>query len=785
MARKPANNPGTRREFVIHDRDREPLDLENPLDEPAMRETSWEDDIPKNEILQLLAKIGQRLQKSEEERARLNKALADYRDMVDALESKSEQSEKIFLTLQDKLAKQESAEENLRRRQDELEQKAKEQAERIEKAAALADKIEEAMEQQTRLKNRLDKITQDKARFIRKLERIEETVAETQTALQSKAMVLLTDQGSAKTPGLLSDLLPSRGDAAIAAEPRERVYAFPWQDALEGRSGIIFASLVALGVIAGLAFAGYQAMTAAPGQTPAVEQTASSDISAPAPLEQQSAPDASPSNSIDSAGLQPAPRFEQSQPAPAKDAEAMTEGERLQQFEQNPDELAAALNNIEPGSTPEPSAAAPEEPEPPKAEAKPEPAPVRQAEVKPVAASEPVAKAETLKAPEKTAPVQADQATPADSSFDVAGFVASQTPKGALTDRLKPDPALPEAAKKIEQQAFNGVPEAEHDLAAIYTSGRNGVPVDYTKAAAWFLEAATHNISNAQYNLGVLYHQGMGVTKNTELAFNWYRAAAARNHPEAQYNLGIAHIEGEGARYDPRLATRYFKRAAQQGVMEASYNLGLIYENGLLGQPQPNQALYWYRTAANQGSPEGKAAMNQLARGMKLSPQQIDTIYNDVKASEKSAGVDIKAKDIPIQDQTLPAPGKRADAAAVPVSAEPQTAAPMPVSNATPTAPADPVVVAQIQEQLIRLGLFPGPANGVINPVTEDAIRAYQRQSALPQDGRASQALLVNMLSSELSKPRKTASARKPKSPPIQPEALRPEDMGAPETMQD
>ncbi len=777
MARKPANNPGMRREFVIHDRDREPLDLENPLDEPAMRETSWEDDIPKNEILQLLAKIGQRLQKSEEERARLNKALSEYRDMVDALESKSEQSEKIFLTLQDKLAKQESAEENLRRRQDELEQKAKEQAERIEKAAALADKIEEAMEQQARLKNRLDKITQDKARFIRKLERIEETVAETQTALQSKAMVLLTEQGSAKTPGLLSDLLPSRGDAAIAAEPRERVYAFPWQDALEGRSGMILASLVALGVVAGLAFAGLQAMNAAPKQTPPTEQTASSDITAPVSTEQ--ATDATPSSSIDSAGLQPTPRFEQTQPAPAKDADSMTEGERLQQFEQNPDELAAALNNIEPGSTPEPAAAAAEEPEPPKAEVKPEPAPpVKQVEAKP--APEPAPKAEAAKAPEKPAPVQADQAAPADSSFDVAAFVASQAPKGALTDRLKPDPALPDAAKKVEQQAFNGVPEAQHDLAAIYTSGRNNVAVDYTKAAAWFLEAATHNIANAQYNLGVLYHQGMGVTKDTELAFNWYRAAAARNHPEAQYNLGIAHIEGEGARYDPRLATRYFKRAAQQGVMEASYNLGLIYENGLLGQPQPNQALYWYRTAANQGSPEGKAAMNQLARGMKLSPQQIDKIYNDVKATEKSAGIDIKAKDIPIQDQTLPAPEKHADAA--PVSS---SATPMPISSATPPAPTDPVVVAQIQEQLIRLGLFPGPANGVINLVTEDAIRAYQRQSALPQDGRASQALLVNMLSSELSKPKKTASVRKPSSPPIQPEALRPDDMAAPETMQD
>lgn len=793
MARKPANNPGMRREFVIHDRDREPLDLENPLDDSPPSRSSWEDDSPRDEILLLLAQIGQRLQKNEQERVTFKQSLSEYKRLMETLESRSEQSEKIFLTLQDKLDKQESAEENLRRRQDVLEQQAKEQAERMEKAIALADKIEDAMEQQARLHRRMDKIAQDKARFIRKLERIEESVTETQSALQSKAMVLLTDQGTAPPP------LPARAETpAIAADPRPSDSGKSWRESLSGRAGLIVGGLVAIGILAGLGLATMQALKSAPEKT-AMSSTDTQSVTETSSETDAKAPSSS-SKSIDSAGLQPSPHVNETAPhaqspaqdaaesAPSadKDALSMNDSERLNQLEQDPDALAVALNDIEPGT---PSKAEPAKADKTQPPALPQHLDAAQTPPPPAAAEKtaPDAAAETKPAPPKqeAAPV----AKPADEAFNAAAFIASQTPRGALADRIKPDPGLPSSAKDIEKQAFNGIPEAQHDLAAIYTSGRNGVAVDYAKAAAWFLESATHDIANAEYNLGVLYQQGLGVTKNVGLAFDWYRAAARHNHPEAQYNLGIAHIAGEGARYDPRLATRYFKRAAQQGVMEASYNLGLIYENGLLGQAQPNQALYWYRTAANQGSPEGKAAMNQLARGMGLTPDQMDKIYNDIKTTEKASGFDVPARDIPMKDQTLAPSEKHADAkSSAPVAEATPPAASLPVSKAQPSAAVDQGVVAQIQEQLMRLGLYPGPANGVANAQTEDAIRAYQRQSGLPQDGRAGEALLVNLLSRDLSSggARKTASApRKSSRPPVQTEALRPDDMATPETMQD
>jgi TPR repeat protein len=774
MAKKPAN-AGRAPEFQIRDRDRAdndgPRGWDDILAEADEADFAGEDaddlkeakdkppfgDDTSREIITLLAQIGRRLHRNEAERQAIKQTLNDYRRLMEGIENRSEQSEKIFLTLQDKLSKQESADDSLRRRQKELEDRQEAQAERIEKAAAMADRIEEAMAQHERLNRRMEKIAQDKARFLRKLERIEESVIETRAALNSKAMVLLADQNAVSQKPLLSLGKPDT-DEVFTAPARER-----WPDLWSRRHAASIALLAAFGILLGLGVAGYYqwtALNAAPGAaTLALTSPQAGDTTDT---------NGAPRSSIDNAGLQAVPHFEQT-PVPSAatsaapsaalpDAEHMTDAEKNAAFDKDPDALAAALNAIEP-SDPK-AAAVPDASEPPplppqayamdkaaKTDAKTgaKTPPEKVAMLTPPAA----AKAST----DSTAHDAVDLAPPAaasavDDDFDTAAFLKAQTPSGTLSARIQPDPNLPKTVKAVEAQAFKGVPEAQHDLAAIYTAGKGGVSVDYAKAAAWFRESAVNGVPNAQYNLGVLYHQGLGVPQNTDLAIDWYRAAASRHHPEAEYNLGIANIEGMGTHYDPKRAAAYFRDAARQGVMEASYNLGLIYENGLLGRSQSDQALYWYRTAADQGSPEGRAAMNQLAHSLHYSPADVDRVYNRIKASEKAAGNSVTVQDVPMK-----AMAKLGDAAPAATDGgdEADDARPIPLSNAEPSgATPDHAVVAQIQEQLMRLGLYPGPADGVDNALTDDAIRSYQRLSSLPQDGRASQALLVNLLSSEL-----------------------------------
>lgn len=289
-----------------------------------------------------------------------------------------------------------------------------------------------------------------------------------------------------------------------------------------------------------------------------------------------------------------------------------------------------------------------------------------------------------------------------------------------------PDETLPEVFKDLEMEAFEGKGEAQHDLAALYSSGTNNVKQDYLKAAYWFLQAAENGVSNARYNLGVLYHQGMGVEQDINQAIYWYSRAAELGHPEAQYNLGIANIEGIGTNYNPKLAVAYFRQAAQGGVAEAAYNLGLILENGLLGDENLEEAIYWYAKAKSMNNEAAANALSSLMEAVKLDRSDLKEIlavydsayfqggYNALdtaSGSSSSKGYnpaeDIIAKVEPLSDwQTL---------------------------------------VASVQGQLRVLELYVGPEDGIYGPKTRDAIKEYQKQYELPVTGEPSRELLAHM----------------------------------------
>ena len=51
-------------------------------------------------------------------------------------------------------------------------------------------------------------------------------------------------------------------------------------------------------------------------------------------------------------------------------------------------------------------------------------------------------------------------------------------------------------------------------------------------------ELAERGNSDAQTNIGNMYFNGLGVSKNYPIARSWFRKAAAQNNAYAQYNLG-------------------------------------------------------------------------------------------------------------------------------------------------------------------------------------------------------------------------------------------------------
>ena len=84
-------------------------------------------------------------------------------------------------------------------------------------------------------------------------------------------------------------------------------------------------------------------------------------------------------------------------------------------------------------------------------------------------------------------------------------------------------------------------------------------------AAKWFQIAADQGHAEAQYNLGLAYHNGIGVPRDYGQALRWYRLAASRGHGMAQFNIGLMHAKGEGVPPDLVVAYVWFNLSAAQG----------------------------------------------------------------------------------------------------------------------------------------------------------------------------------------------------------------------------
>ncbi|MHC8510323.1 MAG: tetratricopeptide repeat protein [Rhodospirillales bacterium] len=82
--------------------------------------------------------------------------------------------------------------------------------------------------------------------------------------------------------------------------------------------------------------------------------------------------------------------------------------------------------------------------------------------------------------------------------------------------------------------------------------------------------------AKAQFNLGLVYAKGEGVTQNRAKAFKWYRAAAEQGYAGAQFGLGLAYVLGDGVTQNSAEAAKWFRAAAEQGHTEAQDALKLL-----------------------------------------------------------------------------------------------------------------------------------------------------------------------------------------------------------------
>lgn len=146
-------------------------------------------------------------------------------------------------------------------------------------------------------------------------------------------------------------------------------------------------------------------------------------------------------------------------------------------------------------------------------------------------------------------------------------------------------------AKAVEQRAEQGNAEAQLNLGNMYRNGQ-GVTKDYAKALKWYSLAAIQGNANAKNSLGFMYYQGYGVPQVYEEAFKWFRRAAEQGFAEAQFNLGYMYQKGIGIPQDYIIAHMWYFLSGSNG-----YNDAVNSRNKLEDMMTPQQIEYAQRRA--------------------------------------------------------------------------------------------------------------------------------------------------------------------------------------------
>lgn len=215
-----------------------------------------------------------------------------------------------------------------------------------------------------------------------------------------------------------------------------------------------------------------------------------------------------------------------------------------------------------------------------------------------------------------------------------------------VREEVKAAPRSP--LDEIRSTSEAGDRDAQYSLALAYFHGHHGLSKDMTLTAYWVRQAAEQGHMHAQYNMGWLYQEGVGVTQSHSLASEWYRKAAEAGLPEAQLNLGNSYRDGRGVEQNHREAVRWYRRGVEEGFgptqnalgfaywnaqgverndaeavrlwrlsaaqnnYNAMFNLGLAYETGRGVSRDLNQARAWYQRASAGGHAGAADKLQQL-----------------------------------------------------------------------------------------------------------------------------------------------------------------------------
>lgn len=195
------------------------------------------------------------------------------------------------------------------------------------------------------------------------------------------------------------------------------------------------------------------------------------------------------------------------------------------------------------------------------------------------------------------------------------------------------------AIEQFRPLVAEGYAPAQYQMGIVYQHGY-GVTKDGMKALALFELAAKQNYSDAQFELALIYSEGKLVKQDLKQAYVLTHKAAKKGLASAQFNLAVMLANGTGINQDDFKASRWYQNAADQNHALAQYNLALLYSEGKGVEKSAEMSLVWNTIASWNGYPN--ANKSRLLDERVLSKAKIETaideanrIYNKIIEQEK------------------------------------------------------------------------------------------------------------------------------------------------------
>ena len=175
----------------------------------------------------------------------------------------------------------------------------------------------------------------------------------------------------------------------------------------------------------------------------------------------------------------------------------------------------------------------------------------------------------------------------------------------------------PDSFNWTQKAAAQGNPEAQGDLGYMYHDGL-GVTKDDAQAIAWLQKAVNQDNAEAENSLGTLYASGSGVPKDYAKAISLFQKAAKNEYSLAPGNLGDMYYFGRGISKDYYQAFNWYQKGANLGDPYSEYALAYSYEKGQGVTQNDEEALLWYEKAANDGNIDAMKRLSDAYGGGEL-----------------------------------------------------------------------------------------------------------------------------------------------------------------------